>query len=949
MSEKRRRTVASPGNGTTNNFIDFSPGTIVNDRFRIEEDLGAGGFGKVYKALDTLLNKNVALKFLDPVIIKDEKKFLRVQREVNTAQKISDERVVKIFSLEYYEEIPFLVMEFVDGKSLKEIIVEKGLIPWEEFKPIFLNILGGVKALHDKEIIHRDLKPSNILITKDSSIKIIDFGLSKEFGDTEKTSSLGEIIGTPMYMSPEQIQGKELDFRSDIYQLGLVLYRAISGDFNYEENNSTLQQMLERLGDNSRKIFRLDNSVPSFLKFSIYKAVESDKSLRFGSTEEMARFLDKEKLNPVKPILIYIKKRKVLFSVFFLVILSMLISGFIYMKNSKVISDISFTDSKLVVKNPIGSKLFEKDYSPMTVLEALPIKIEGDFGELRGKKAKDNYFHKEEDVIAVFLTKKDLYRDIINLSLNSNKFSSNVRILNKNGKELVKQNFHRGDGIHSRALFSGWMNFVNIHKVDLNNDGDMEILFRVNNSLSMFPSDLCVINKKSFHIIFSRGQFQKTHFFKRKDNEMKLFVIGNNNPFAHMNFICEIPLLNVHSVNLPPVPDRRSRFNDYDYFYTIIPWESSIKVNEWSEKGRISLKSNVSSDIYIIRNDYSLDVISDGKTKHYKDIPLNVKKVIFHLSKSYVNKVIHHNYLKGESDINNAIEQNISNPLLQFLINYFSGDNKILQGKYEEGEKLLVKASSFFDENDDLLQRKAELYFLKGDNLKFEEAIKGEGNNIPNFFGLGVLGTELFVTYYYLSTGQFLKAEDVYKKISGIKKYLIHLTNIFRGNYRKSLEKIDELILYKMTPFTLAESRLVFARVVLLNSFFNSDPGNSFAEKMKLAEFYFSDIASNSFFDKNLVFVSRAYFEALKGHSRESKMAAVESIEKVLKESKGNLMSKLWLFYDAFIYGKTMELLRDKKEAIRGYKLCIKSNPYTDLAKRAEARIKSLSRNISLL
>lgn len=950
MSKKVRKTL--PGSdiisSNMDNFRGLHDGIKINKRFEIKEKLGAGGFGKVFKAFDTLLKKDVALKFLDPAIVKDEKKFLRVKREINTSQKISDERVVKIFSLEYFETIPFLVMEFVEGQSLKELIEDQGRISWKEFKPLYMNILMGVKALHDKGIIHRDLKPSNILITGEGRVKIVDFGLSKEMGDREKTSSIGEIIGTPMYMSPEHIQGKELDSRSDIYQLGLVLYRAISGDFNYEENNSTLQQMLERLGDNSRKIFRLEKSLPAFLKFCIYKSVESDKTLRFASIEEMRQFLEKEKLTLFKPVLIFIRKKKIMFSLLFLLVIFFLISGFYYIKNSEIISGINFNESELSVSNPFGRELFKKDFSPMTVLNVLPTKIKGDFGKLRGRFIKESYIQKEEEVIAVFLTKKNLYRDIINLPLNSNIYSSNVSLLDKNGKVIIKQNFHRTDGFSRRSIFSGWMNFEKIRKIDLNEDGDKEIIFLTTNSLSMFPSDFSVMDKRGFHMVYIPGHLDKQFFFRDRNNVLKVLLIGNNNPFCHMKFVCDLNILKEHSFSLPPVIDRRFNLTNMKYFYMLIPGNSLLEKNEWKTNGTISFKSQLSGDIYIVNKNYKMTIISDGKSIEYQDNSLKVKKVLLQLSNGYTKKIIDHDYKNAEIEIRKAFGQKVLNPLLLFNLYYFAGDIKISLGRYNEAEELLNKSAIYFSESDDLIQRKAELYFLSDQKEKLENIIKIHETGIPNFFGLGILSVQFFRIYNYLHTGQFLKAEDIQKEIYISKNYLINMINIFRGNYQNSLSRVNELISNRMTPFTLSEVRLLYARVVLLNHFFNHERGGTFPEKMKLAEFYFSDISANSFLDKNLAYVSRAYFEAASGNSRESKRAAMDSFGKLLGESRGNFMAKLWLFYDAFIYGKTMELLDDKKEALRGYKLCIKANPYTDLAKRASVRIKSLGKSGSL-
>ena len=208
------------------------PGERIRGRYEILEKIGSGGFGAVFRARDLTLKKKVALKFLYPGVTANKKKFHRVRREINVSQKISDPRITRIFSLEGLEnrrrEQWFLVMELVEGRSLKDRLARRGVWSWEEFSPLFLDILEGVRSLHRHNIIHRDIKPSNIMIIPGNRIKLLDFGLSKEVDDPTVTTTMGEVVGSPAYISPEQLHREPVDQRSDIYQLSLVLYQALS-------------------------------------------------------------------------------------------------------------------------------------------------------------------------------------------------------------------------------------------------------------------------------------------------------------------------------------------------------------------------------------------------------------------------------------------------------------------------------------------------------------------------------------------------------------------------------------------------------------------------------------------------------------------------------------------------------------------------------------------------
>ncbi len=253
------------------NLVKLKQGTVVNERYRLEKLIGQGGFGIVFAALDVTLNSRVAVKFLNPRLTGNEKKFLRVQREINLSRKISDERIIKVFSLEKWQEIYFLVMELVAGNSLGSFLEDKGRCPWPEFKGIFLQILEAVDVLHRNGIVHRDLKPANILIAGDGKIKVLDFGLAKELADMDKTSTVGEIVGSPYYMSPEQIRGEAVDFRSDVYQLGLILYRALSGRHPFE-HPSTMEVIFKQLNQQPEPLGTRGRRHPAFPAFRAGKS-----------------------------------------------------------------------------------------------------------------------------------------------------------------------------------------------------------------------------------------------------------------------------------------------------------------------------------------------------------------------------------------------------------------------------------------------------------------------------------------------------------------------------------------------------------------------------------------------------------------------------------------------------------------------------------------------------
>ncbi len=205
--------------------------------FEITELLGKGGMGEVYRATDTKLGRDVALKVLPAEMARDPERLERFQREARAVAALNHPHIVTLHSVEQAEGIHFLTMELVEGQSLDRLVPSGGL-PVGRILAVAAALADALAAAHDKGIIHRDLKTANVMITNDGRVKVLDFGLAKVMraadpADATITSAghteVGVVMGTPAYMSPEQVQGQALDHRTDLFSLGVILYELASG------------------------------------------------------------------------------------------------------------------------------------------------------------------------------------------------------------------------------------------------------------------------------------------------------------------------------------------------------------------------------------------------------------------------------------------------------------------------------------------------------------------------------------------------------------------------------------------------------------------------------------------------------------------------------------------------------------------------------------------------
>jgi serine/threonine protein kinase/Tfp pilus assembly protein PilF len=263
---------------------EISSGTTFADRYKIQEELGRGGMGVVYKAVDTKLKRTVALKFLPPEMTSDPEAKERFVHEAQAAAALDHPNICTVHEVEEAEERTYISMAFVEGQSLKERINQDPM-NIEEALEITIQVAEGLEEAHKKGIIHRDIKSANIMVTEKGQAKIMDFGLAKVRGGTLITRE-GTTMGTVAYMSPEQARGEEVDQRTDIWSFGVVLYEMFGGQlpFKGEHDQVVLYSILK---EEPKPITDLKAEIPMAIEQVVSKALEKDPDKRYKQAEEL--------------------------------------------------------------------------------------------------------------------------------------------------------------------------------------------------------------------------------------------------------------------------------------------------------------------------------------------------------------------------------------------------------------------------------------------------------------------------------------------------------------------------------------------------------------------------------------------------------------------------------------------------------------------------------------
>ena len=277
-------------------------GQKINDRYQIIKTIGEGGMANVYLAYDTILDRNVAVKVLRGDLATDEKFVRRFQREALSASSLSHPNIVEVYDVGEDNGSYYIVMEYIDGKHLKQLLKKRGSLTLTEVVDIMLQVTDGMSAAHDSYIIHRDIKPQNIMILENGLIKITDFGIAMALNSTQLTQT-NSVMGSVHYLPPEQASGKGSTLKSDIYSMGILMYELLVGQLPYRGDNA-VEIALKHLKEPLPSIRDELPDIPQSVENVILKSAAKNPKNRYNDAREMYEdlktCLDESRLNEPK-------------------------------------------------------------------------------------------------------------------------------------------------------------------------------------------------------------------------------------------------------------------------------------------------------------------------------------------------------------------------------------------------------------------------------------------------------------------------------------------------------------------------------------------------------------------------------------------------------------------------------------------------------------------------
>ncbi|WP_444244101.1 protein kinase domain-containing protein, partial [Eubacterium sp.] len=261
--------------------MDNYVGKRLDGRYEVQEIIGVGGMSVVYKAYDNVDDRIVAIKILKDEFLNNEEFKRRFKNESKAIALLSHENIVRVYDVNFGEKLQYIVMEYIDGITLKEYINKQNSITWNDAVYFMTQILRAVQHAHDKGIVHRDIKPQNIILLPNGTLKVTDFGIAR-FSRSETKTLTEQAIGSVHYIAPEQAKGEQTDERADIYSMGVVLYEMLAGKVPFDSENAVSVALMQ-VQANAEKLTQINPNIPKGLEQICVHAMQKNPDDRYQS------------------------------------------------------------------------------------------------------------------------------------------------------------------------------------------------------------------------------------------------------------------------------------------------------------------------------------------------------------------------------------------------------------------------------------------------------------------------------------------------------------------------------------------------------------------------------------------------------------------------------------------------------------------------------------------
>jgi tetratricopeptide (TPR) repeat protein len=695
---------------------ELKTGSIFASRYEVIEELGKGGMGKVYKVLDKEVNEKIALKLLNPEIAADEKTIGRFRNELKFARKIGHRNVCRMYDLSREEGTHYITMEYVPGEDLKSTIIRVGQLSVGKATFIAKQVCEGLVEAHRLGVVHRDLKPQNIMLDKEGNARIMDFGIARSLKAKGLTGA-GVMIGTPEYMSPEQAEVKEVDQRSDIYSLGVILYEMVTGRVPFE-GETPLNIAMKHKSEAPRNPKELNSQIPEDLSRVILRCLDKDKEKRYQGAEavlsELAniekgmptteRVIPERKPITSREITVTIGLRKLFIPA--LVVIALAIIGIAIWQLIPGREPVRTSVAVIDFENQTGDKAY--DYLQEAIPNLLITSLE------QSKYLQVTTWERMHDLLKqigkqdVEIIDKDLGFELCRMDgvgaivLGSfvkagDVFATDVKVLDVETKELLKSASSKGEGVGSileRQI--GELSRDISRGVGISERKIEEALPRI---ADMTTSSMDAYN----YFLRGREDYEKFYYNEARQSLEKAVELDPNFAVAHLWL----------AWSYSAIGDRKARNEAYEKAKALSP--------KATDKERLYIEASYARSIE--RNpEKRFSILKEMARKYPKE-----KRVHYYLGSYYGGKRM---YDQEIEELNKALELDPNYGSALNSIAYTYSD----MGDYDKALEYFKKYASVSPGDANPLDSIAELYFRMG---RLDEAIAKYKETLevkPDFF-----------------------------------------------------------------------------------------------------------------------------------------------------------------------------------------------------------------------